>query len=105
MPEQSISITLPDGSVKQGIAFKTCPMDIAASISQGLADSIIIAKVVYSTRYEENTVTACDNDDEKEAAAMQAEGDGELWDLNRPLVGDCSMRLLKYEDPESKTVR
>ena len=29
---------------------------------------------------------------------------GELWDLSRPLVGDCSLSLLKFEDPEAKTV-
>lgn len=48
----SISITLPDGSVKEGIAFKTSPYDIAKAISQGLADSIIIAKVCYSSRLD-----------------------------------------------------
>ena len=42
---QEINVTLPDGSVKKGIAFKTSPYDIAKSISTGLADSIIIAKV------------------------------------------------------------
>ena len=29
---------------------------------------------------------------------------GELWDLNRPLVGDCKMTLLKFDEPEAKTV-
>ena len=43
---QAINVTLPDGSVKQGIAFKTSPYDIAKAISTGLADSIIIAKVI-----------------------------------------------------------
>jgi hypothetical protein len=30
--------------------------------------------------------------------------DGELWDLFRPLTGDCHLNLLKYEDAEAKTV-
>lgn len=42
---QTIKVTLPDGSVKEGVAFKTSPYDIAKAISTGLADSIIIAKV------------------------------------------------------------
>lgn len=50
--ELAISITLPDGSIKEGIAFKTSPYDIAKAISQGLADSIIIAKVCYSSRLD-----------------------------------------------------
>lgn len=49
---EAIEITLPDGSKKEGIAFKTSPYDIAKAISQGLADSIIIAKVSYSSRLD-----------------------------------------------------
>lgn len=50
--ELAITVTLPDGSVKQGVAFKTSPYDIAKAISTGLADSIIIAKVCYSSRLD-----------------------------------------------------
>ncbi len=106
LPEQPIQVTLPDGTVKSGIAFKTSPMDIAMQISKGLADSIIISKVVYSSRLEESSIVACDKDDEDAttAASTDSSHDGELWDLNRPLIGNCVMRLLKYDDPESKTV-
>ena len=31
--------------------------------------------------------------------------EGLLWDLSRPLVGNCTLTLLKYDDPESRTVR
>jgi threonyl-tRNA synthetase len=125
-PEQSINVSLPDGTVKQGVAFKTTPMDIAKGISQGLADSIIVARVVYSNRLEEDRVVACDEDDEamatrQEAAAYAAANSngssgggagqqdqqaakGELWDLSRPLVGDCVLTLVKYDDPEAQTV-
>lgn len=50
--ELAINVTLPDGSVKQGVAFKTSPYDIAKAISTGLADSIIIAKVCYTSRLD-----------------------------------------------------
>jgi len=106
-----ISITLPDGSVKPGFAFKTSAFDVAMSISKGLADNVVVAKVKYTKRYEEDSIVACDEDEDaqKEAAAMieQAGGKsdgGELWDLTRPLVGDCELKLLKFEDPEAKTV-
>lgn len=113
-PEQPISITLPSGEVKQGLAFKTTPLEVALSISKGLADSVVVAKVAYSTRYEQDAVVACDEDEEaseskRTAAAHLAEGaaeaaQGELWDLNRPLIGDCSLSLLKFDDAEAKTV-
>lgn len=108
LPEQPISITLPSGDVKQGIARKTTPYDIAKSISQGLADSVAIAKVIFTSRYEDDKLIACDEDDEAMANKSAPHGaeaaEGELWDLNRPLIGDCSMQLLKFDDPEGKTV-
>eukprot|EP01035_Chromulina_nebulosa_P027910 gene27910-36769_t len=92
---QSISITLPDGSVKQGFMMKTTPLDIAKEISTGLADSVIVAKVVYmnpSSRGDaDDNIIACDEDDE---AAAESE----------PLAGDCLLSLLKFDDAESKTV-
>jgi threonyl-tRNA synthetase len=80
--------------------------DIAKGISQGLADAVVIAKIQYTNRYEEDAITACDKEDEEDSSAADANAvsEGELWDLNRPLVGDCNMNLLKFEDPEAKTV-
>jgi threonyl-tRNA synthetase len=103
LPDQEITITLPDGTVKTGVAFKTTPYDIALSISKGLADNVIIAKVIYSRRLEADSIVACDQDEDHQIATPQA-ADGELWDLTRPLVGDCLLRLLKFDEPEGKTV-
>jgi threonyl-tRNA synthetase len=47
---------------------------------------------------------ACDEDDESEAVITNDKNLGELWDMNRPLIGDCTVTFLKYDDPESKTV-
>ena len=38
-------ITLPDDTVKEGKKLITTPMEIAASISQGLANNALISKV------------------------------------------------------------
>ena len=105
--EQAIKVSLPDGSVKEGVAFKTTPMDIAKSISQGLADNVIVAKVSYSSRLEDVQIVACDEDEEAQESKAVTEGvsgEGELWDLSRPLVGDCVLTLLKYDSPEAHTV-
>lgn len=105
-PEIEISVTLPDGSVKRGRAFHTSPYDIAKEISQGLADNVVIAKVQYTSKYEEDSdVIACDEDDEAMTASSSSSNESEvLWDLNRPLIGDCHLKLLKFEDSEAKTV-
>lgn len=70
-----IKITLPDGAVKDGQAWLTTPYEVAASISQGLADSTVVAKV-----------------------------NGEVWDLDRPFEKDSSLQLLKFDDPEGQYV-
>ena len=63
------------------------------AISKGLADSTVIAKAVYSSRYDEGQaeVVACDeaeeDDDEDLIADDEDEsGEGELWDM--PLTFD-----------------
>lgn len=74
-PKDKINITLPDGKVVEGLSWESTPYEIARGISQGLADNTVIAKV---------------ND--------------KLWDLDRPLEIDCTLKLLKFDDPEAEAV-
>ena len=41
---------MPDGKIKEGIAFETSPFTIASSISAQFAGKIVVAKVKYSRR-------------------------------------------------------
>ncbi|KAK7934380.1 hypothetical protein WMY93_005276 [Mugilogobius chulae] len=68
-----IKVTLPDGKVVDAESWKTTPYQIACSISQGLADNTVIAKV-----------------------------NNAVWDLDRPLEDDCSLQLLKFDDEEAQ---
>jgi len=36
---------MPDGSVREGIAWETSPMDIAKQIAKSLSERVVIAKV------------------------------------------------------------
>jgi len=45
MPREPITITLPDGSTRDGTSYESSPMSVAISISKGLADKTVIAKV------------------------------------------------------------
>jgi len=68
-----INITFPDGAVRQyeqGVS----SMDIAKSISEGLARRILAAEV-----------------------------NGEVWDLSRPLNEDASIRFLTWDDEKGKS--
>jgi len=65
---EMLSITLPDGSVRE-VAPGTTPADIAAAIGPGLAKAAIAARV-----------------------------DGELRDITRPLEGDAQLALVTSRD-------
>ena len=67
-----INITFPDGNIKQfenGIT----PIEIAKSISQGLARNTIVAKI-----------------------------NNEMWDLNRPIINDAKISLYSWNEKEGK---
>ena len=73
---EPISVTLPDGTVKAGVKWVTTPLEIALSISKSLAGNVLVAKV---------------ND--------------AVWDVFRPLEGDCQLKLCTFEDTEGRDVR
>jgi len=67
-----INITLPDGSVRQ-YEKGTSAMQVAQSISEGLARNVLSAKV-----------------------------NGEVWDANRPIDRDASVQLFTWRDKDGK---
>lgn len=68
-----INITLPDGSVRQ-YEKGTTAMQVAQSISEGLARNVLAAEV-----------------------------NGEVWDSSRPIEGDASVKLLTWNDDKGKS--
>ncbi|XP_064232379.1 threonine--tRNA ligase 2, cytoplasmic isoform X1 [Aotus nancymaae] len=70
-----ITVRVADGQTVEGEVWKTTPYQVAAEISQELAESTVVAKV-----------------------------NGELWDLDRPLEGDSSLELLPFDNEEAQTV-
>ena len=67
-----INITLPDNSVRQ-YPLGTTAMQVALSISEGLARNVLAAKV-----------------------------NGEVWDSTRPITSNVSLQLLTWNDAEGK---
>ena len=68
-----IKITFPDGAVRQYQEGSTA-LEIAQSISEGLARNVLSAKV-----------------------------NGEVWDATRPLTADAKLQLLTWNDTEGKS--
>ena len=67
-----IKITLPDGSVRE-YAKGTTSMDVAKSISEGLARNVLAAKI-----------------------------NNEVWDASRPITSDSALSLLTWNDDLGK---
>jgi len=96
-PHNPIKITLPDGKVKEGVAFETTPLDVAKMLSNSLPEKVVVAKVKYVNRVDTLDKGLVDVMDDKE------EGEGWIqYDAWRTLEGDCELNLLKYDDPEGK---
>lgn len=68
-----INVSFPDGAVRQ-YEDGSSAMDIAKSISEGLARKVLAAKV-----------------------------NEQVWDLNRPINSDASLQLLTWNDVDGKT--
>ncbi len=68
-----IKITLPDGSVRE-YPKGTSAMEVAKSISEGLARNVLSAKV-----------------------------NGEVWDAGRPIYTDAALQLLTWDSKEGKS--
>ncbi|KAL2540125.1 Threonine--tRNA ligase [Abeliophyllum distichum] len=68
-----IQIVLPDGKVKEGKKWNTTPFDVAKEISKSLSSNSLIAKV-----------------------------DGVLWDMHRPLEGDCKLAFCTFDSEEGR---
>ncbi|KAI5237221.1 Threonine--Trna Ligase 2, Cytoplasmic [Manis pentadactyla] len=70
-----ITVRVADGKTVEGEVWKTTPYQVAAEISQELAENTVVAKV-----------------------------NGELWDLDRPLEGDSTLELLMFDNEEAQAV-
>lgn len=72
MSQEHITVTLPDGS-ERSYASGSTAMDVALSISEGLARNVLAAKV-----------------------------NGEVMDATRPITTDATVQLLTWNDKEGK---
>ena len=73
MSNEIIKITLPDGTVKE-FPQGSSAMDVALSISEGLARNVLAAEV-----------------------------NGEVWDATRAITADASLKLLTWKDQDGRS--
>jgi len=95
-PKQAIQVTLPDGSVREATSYVTTPLEIAEGISKRLAADAVVALVEFTEPVDDSCApcVAADGEDDEEEEETQ----GQLWDLTRPLEGNCKLELIKFDD-------
>jgi len=111
--KREIDIMLKDGKVIKGKSWETTPADIAKKISKKLLESSVAALVVYTKKDPSafasgkqligyfDLIDVADVDDCAECTTVEK---GEIYDLGRPLEGDCTLELISFDDPAGKTV-
>lgn len=72
---EPIKVTLEYGRLHEGISWQSTPSEIYHRINPKANEKAIVARV-----------------------------NNQLWDLNRPLEGDCTVELLQFENPLAKEV-
>ena len=104
--QDPINITLPDGSVKSGLRWKTTPLEIALGISKGLAANSMVARVLYSEAellQKVSSVASVEDEEPVEVGCCAGhESKAVLWDMARPLEGHCNLELLNFESSEGR---
>jgi len=102
LPREKITITLKDGKQVEGESFETTPLDIAKKyLKKSLVPDFIAAKVKYSRKVVDLSANIVSTEAEEEGSTSV---NFELWDLTRPLIGDCQIEYATFEDKEGKTV-
>lgn len=67
----------------------------------------MVAKVKYTNRipleFVQGEIIDTDKEEHTSSSSTNSEKP-EIWDLNRPLEGDCTLELLNFDDPVGKEV-
>jgi len=104
MSQQTISIQLPDGSVRE-VAAGTTPLEIANSISPRLAAASVVARLT-PLNGTPAASAASGLQSEAEMYSTQDAAGPRLVDLSTPLTTDARLELVKENDPDAlKVVR
>jgi len=101
-----IEVTLPDGTVlgldHNLTSWRSTPLDVARCISDGLANVAVVSRVRHTSRIGSTDDIVAGDGIEYDVDTDKAE----LWDLTRPLEGNCNIEILTFnsDDDAAKAV-
>ena len=101
LPREKITVTLKDGKKVEGTSFETTPIEIAKkSLKRSMIDDLLAAKVRYTRKVVDLSEGIISAEDEEDVVDEKVN----MWDLERPLEGDCEIEFVTFEDKEGKVV-
>ena len=103
LPQEKIKIILQDGREVEGISNVTTPYQVAEKhTKKSELKEFLVAKVVYSKKITETQIVNVEDEQQEENCSEKPKENFELWDLFRPLIGDCKIEFCNFETKEGK---
>ena len=104
LPQEKIKITLQDGREIEGTSNITTPYQVAEKhTKKSDLKEFLVAKVLYSKKISETQIANVDEEQQEENCSEKPKEEYELWDLHRPLIGDCKIEFCNFDTKEGKS--
>ena len=104
LPQEKIKITLQDGREIEGTSNVTTPYQVAEKhTKKSELKEFLVAKVLYSKKISETQIANVEDEQQEENCSEKPKEEFELWDLHRPLIGDCKIEFCNFETKEGKS--
>lgn len=102
---KQIKIILKDGKIIEGISNVTTPYAIAESnLKKSILKEIIVSKVIYLKKISNIEITSLEEPEQEENCSNKEKKNIELWDMNRPLIGNCKIEFCNFDTMEGKKI-
>ena len=103
LPQEKIKIILQDGKEIEGISNITTPYQVAEKhTKKSELKEFLVAKVIYSKKITETQIVNVEDEQQEVKCSEKPKENFELWDLHRPLIGDCKIEFCNFETKEGK---
>ena len=104
LPQEKIKITLQDGREVEGTSNVTTPYQIAEKhTKKSELKEFLVAKLIYSKKITETQIANVEDEAQEENCSEKPKENYELWDMHRPLIGDCKIEFCNFETKEGKS--
>ena len=104
LPQETIKITLPDGKEVEGTSNVTTPYQIGEKhTKKSLLKEFVVAKVIYSSKVSDTKISNIEDEEQEEKCSDKPKETFELWDMHRPLIGNCKIEFCTFETKEGQS--